>query len=107
MSNIKGKKNEFAAFKGLSNRQLLSKTSAGTLIATDGPSNPSMQIQAIIFFNDYVNKSQGGNKGFSHVIMMNRCIFRVDLKEKINFSSQSQGNGKLQFHYGCACLVVK
>lgn len=39
---------------------LLSKTSAGTLIATDGPSNLSMQIQAINFFYDYVNKSQGG-----------------------------------------------
>lgn len=65
------------------------------------------KFRLLLFFNDYVNKSQGENKGFSHVIMMSRCIFRVDLKEKINFSSWSQGNGKLQFHSGYACLVVK
>lgn len=39
--------------------------------------------------------------------MISRCIFRVDLKEKRNFSSQSQDNGDLQIHSGCACLVVK
>lgn len=65
------------------------------------------KFKLLIFFYDYVNKSQGGNKGFSHVITMSRCIFRVDLKEKINLSTQSQDNGELQFHSGCAYLVVK
>lgn len=61
----------------------------------------------LLIFYDYVNKSQGGNKGFSHVIMTSRCIFRVGLKEKINFSIQSQDNGELQIRSVCACLVVK
>lgn len=39
--------------------------------------------------------------------MMSRYIFRIDLKEKINLSTQSQDNSELQFHSGCAYLVVK
>lgn len=43
---------------------VLSKTSAGTLIATDGPSNVSMQIQAINFFMIMYINHKGERKDF-------------------------------------------
>lgn len=67
---------------------VLPKNSAGTLISCRWAFKCQYANSGYKFFYDYVNKLQGGNKGFSHVIMMRRCIFRVDLKERRNWSRQ-------------------